>query len=328
VVRGLRYPEGMSYVYEEYRDLVVIERVEEADGVVSIRVGAPSGEKLPSWEPGAHIDVQLGNGIERQYSLCSHFGADTWRIAVLREPDGRGGSSFVHDNINVGDHVRTRGPRNHFPLVDAPSYLFIAGGVGVTPMVPMLGQVIFDKDVPWTFYYGGRTRNSMAFRDRLEALGVVIWPQDEKGLLPLDDILSKAAPDTAVYCCGPEPLISAVEQACERLGRPTPYVERFAAKPIDTTGDSGDHEFTVVLNSSGAEFVIPRDRSIVEVLIDNGVPVMTSCTEGVCGTCETKVISGDIAHRDSILSEEDREEGVYMMPCVSRCKGDRLVLDI
>lgn len=318
----------MAYVYEEYRDLVVIERVEEADGVVCIRLGAPSGERLPSWEPGAHIDVQLGNGIERQYSLCSHFHADTWRIAVLREPNSRGGSSFVHDHIQVGDAVKTRGPRNHFPLVSAPSYLFIAGGIGVTPMVPMLGEVIFDKHVPWTFYYGGRARASMAFLERLESLGVVIWPEDEKGLLPLDQILREADPDTAVYCCGPEPLISAVEAKCAELGRPAPFVERFSAKAVDTTGDEGDHEFTVVVNSTGQEFTVPTDQSIVDVLLANGIRIMTSCAEGVCGTCETKVLEGQIAHRDSLLTDEDREEGLYMMPCVSRCRGDRLVLDI
>ncbi len=317
----------MAYVYEEYRDLVVLERVEEADGVVTIRLGAPSGEKLPMWEPGAHIDVQLGNGVERQYSLCSHFHADTWRIAVLREPNSRGGSSYMHDSVHAGDMVRTRGPRNHFPLVDAKDYLFIGGGIGVTPMVPMLGEVIFDKEVPWRFYYGGRTRASMAFRDRLEALGAVIWPEDEKGLLPLAEILGAATSDTAVYCCGPEPLIAAVEATCAKLGLPAPHVERFAAKAIDTSGDPGDHEFTVVLNSTGAEYLVPRDKSIVQVLMDNGVSVMTSCAEGVCGTCETKVLSGEIAHRDSLLSEEDREEGIFMMPCVSRCKGDRLVLD-
>lgn len=318
----------MTYVYEEYRDLVVIERVEEASGVVAIRLGAPTGEKLPGWEPGAHIDVELANGVERQYSLCSHFHADTWRIAILAEQSSRGGSSFIHDNIKVGDAVRTRGPRNHFPLLDAPSYLFIAGGIGVTPMVPMLGEVIFDKNVPWTFYYGGRTRESMAFRERLESLGVVLWPQDEKGFLPLEQILSEAAMSTAVYCCGPEPLISAVEALCLQLGRPAPHVERFAAKQIDRDGDPGDHEFTVVLGNSGAEYLVPRDKSIVQVLLDNGVRVMTSCSEGVCGTCETKVLDGEIAHRDSLLSEEDREEGIYMMPCVSRCKGERLVLDI
>ncbi|MCF8527169.1 MAG: PDR/VanB family oxidoreductase [Candidatus Nanopelagicales bacterium] len=318
----------MAYVYEDYRDLKVIERVEEADGVVSIRLEAPEGERLPGWDPGAHIDVQLENGVERQYSLCSHFGADTWRIAILNEPQSRGGSSYIHEHVKVGDAVRTRGPRNNFPLVDAPAYLFIAGGIGVTPMIPMLGEVIFDKDAPWTFWYGGRTRASMAFRDRLEGLGVTLWPEDEKGLLPLKKILTDAAPDTAVYCCGPGPLIDAVEQACAKLGRPAPHVERFSAKAVDTDGDGGDHEFTVVVNSTGAEFSVPVDTSIVEVLQAGGVPIMTSCAEGVCGTCETKVIEGEIVHRDSLLSDEDKEEGIYMMPCVSRCKGDRLVLDL
>ncbi|MBI1350329.1 MAG: 2Fe-2S iron-sulfur cluster binding domain-containing protein [Actinomycetales bacterium] len=318
----------MPYVYEEYRDLVVIERVEEADGVVTIRLGAPTGERLPAWDPGAHIDVQLENGVERQYSLCSHYQADTWRIAVLKEPHSRGGSSWIHDHIKVGDAVKTRGPRNHFPLVDAPSYVFIAGGIGVTPMVPMLGEVIFDKGAPWTFWYGGRTRSSMAFRDKLEALGVHIWPDDEKGLLPLEQILREAPAEAAVYCCGPEPLISAVEATCAELGRPAPHVERFSAKAVDTEGDPGDHEFTVVVNSTGEEFTVPRDKSIVEVLLASGVRIMTSCAEGVCGTCETKVIEGEIVHRDSLLTDEDKEEGIYMMPCVSRCRGDRLVLDL
>jgi ferredoxin len=168
----------------------------------------------------------------------------------------------------------------------------------------------------------------MAFRDRLEPLGVNLWPQDEKGLLPLADIMRDAAPDAAVYCCGPEPLIAAVEAACAAAGRPAPHVERFAAKAVDTTGDPGDHEFTVVVNSTGQEFTVPREKSIVEVLLDNDVRIMTSCAEGVCGTCETKVLSGEIVHRDSLLSDEDKEEGIYMMPCVSRCKGDRLVLDL
>lgn len=168
----------------------------------------------------------------------------------------------------------------------------------------------------------------MAFRDKLEALGAHIWPQDEKGFLPLEEILREAAPDTAVYCCGPGPLIDAVEQMCVTLGRPAPHVERFSAKEVATEGDGGDHEFTVVVNSTGAEYTIPVDKSIVEVLQGSGVPIMTSCAEGVCGTCETRVLEGEIVHRDSLLTDEDKEEGIYMMPCVSRCKGDRLVLDI
>ena len=313
--------------FEEYRDLVVTERVDEAVGVVSLRLEDPTGAPLPAWEPGSHIDLHLGNDVERQYSLCSRYGDQTWRIAVLREPASRGGSSYVHDSLHAGDRVRTRGPRNHFPLVPAPDYLFIAGGIGVTPLIPMLGQVL-QGDSTWRFFYGGRTRASMAYRDRLEEVGATIWPEDEKGLLPLADMIGACGPDTVVYCCGPEPLISAVEKTCADLGRPAPHVERFAAKPVDSSGDGGNHAFTVVINSTGQEIPVPADKTIVQAMIDNGVPIMTSCAEGVCGTCETKVIAGQIVHRDSLLSEDDRAEGIYMMPCVSRCAGDRLVLDL
>lgn len=312
---------------EEYRDFTVIERVDEAEGVISIRFADPSGQPIPEWLPGAHVDVMLGNDMVRQYSLCSRLDEPTWRIAVLREPTGRGGSEWIHQNIHVGDTIKVRGPRNHFEFVDAPEYLFIAGGIGVTPLMPMLRRA-HDNGKTWTFYYGGRTKASMAFLDKMADYGVIPWPQDEKGLLPLAEMMAACGPDTAIYCCGPEPLLSAVEAACKAAGRPAPHVERFAAKEIDTSGDGGDHPFTVVLSKSGAEYEVPVGKSIVDVLLENGTRIVTSCAEGVCGTCETKVIEGEIVHRDSILTEDDREEGIYMMPCVSRCKGDRLVLDL
>ena len=312
---------------EEFREVTVIERIDEATGVVSLRFADPSGLPLPTWEPGAHIDVELGNDLIRQYSLCSRLDQPTWRIAVLKEPAGRGGSQYVHDNIKPGDTVRVRGPRNHFPLITAKKYLFIAGGIGVTPLMPMLRRAS-DEGAEWAFYYGGRSRDSMAFLDKMADYGVVPWPQDDKGLLPLTDLVEQAGPNTPIYCCGPEPLLSALEQACKEAFRPAPHVERFAPKAIDTDGDGGDHEFTVVLNSSGHEYQVPVDTSIAEVLQKAGETLVTSCAEGVCGTCETKVISGAIVHRDSLLSDEEKDEGVYMMPCVSRCRGDRLVLDL
>jgi len=316
-----------SSIVDEFQDLLIEERVDEASGVVSLRLADPSGAPLPVWEPGAHIDVLVAAGLERQYSLCSMVGESTWRVAVLRELAGRGGSAAIHDEAKQGDLLKVRGPRNHFALVHAPDYLFIAGGIGVTPLMPMLAAVE-ASGATWRFSYGGRSRASMAFADKLSQAGAVIWPEDEQGLLPLADLIAACSPDTAVYCCGPEPLISAVEQACAAAGRPAPHVERFAPKVIDTTGDHGDHAFTVVINSNGHEYLVPADRSIAEVLQAAGERLVTSCAEGVCGTCETKVISGTIVHRDSLLSDEEREEGVFMMPCVSRCAGDRLVLDI
>ena len=314
-------------IVDEFRELLILERLDEASGVVSLRLADPTGAPLPEWEPGAHVDVLLEGGLERQYSLCSRVGEPTWRIAVLREPAGRGGSAAIHDGARQGELLKVRGPRNHFALVDAPDYLFIAGGIGVTPLMPMLAAA-GASGANWRFSYGGRSRDSMAFVDRLTEFGVIAWPQDEMGLLPLADLIAGCSPETAVYCCGPEPLISAVEQACAAAGRPAPHVERFAPKAIDTTGDHGDHAFTVVINSSGNEYLVPADRSIAEVLQAAGEKLVTSCAEGICGTCETKVISGAIVHRDSLLSQEDRDEGIFMMPCVSRCAGDRLVLDL
>jgi ferredoxin-NADP reductase len=314
-------------IVDEFRELLIVERLDEASGVVSLRLADPNGAPLPAWEPGAHVDVLLEGGLERQYSLCSRVGEPTWRIAVLREPAGRGGSAAIHDGARQGELLKVRGPRNHFVLVKAPDYLFIAGGIGVTPLMPMLAAAQ-ASGATWRFSYGGRSRDSMAFVDRLAEFGVVPWPQDEMGLLPLAELIAGCSPETAVYCCGPEPLISAVEQACAAAGRPAPHVERFAPKAIDTTGDHGDHEFTVVINSSGNEYLVPADRSIAEVLQAAGEKLVTSCAEGICGTCETKVISGAIVHRDSLLSQEDRDEGIFMMPCVSRCAGDRLVLDL
>ena len=314
-------------IVDEFRELLILERRDEADGIVSLRLADPSGAPLPAWEPGAHVDVLLDGGLERQYSLCSGVGEPTWRIAILRELAGRGGSAAIHDGARQDGLLRVRGPRNHFVLIDAPDYLFIAGGIGVTPLMPMLAATQ-ARGATWRFMYGGRSRGSMAFVEQLTELGVIAWPQDEQGLLPIADLIAGCSPETAVYCCGPEPLISAVEQACAAAGRHAPHVERFAPKVIDTTGDHGDHAFMVVINSSGNEYVVPADRSIAEVLQAAGEKLVTSCAEGICGTCETKVISGVIVHRDSLLSEEDREEGIFMMPCVSRCAGDRLVLDL
>ena len=197
-------------------DLVVAGRDVLADGVVALSLDDPTGRPLPGWTPGAHIDVILSASLVRQYSLCgSPADTHSWRIGVLRDPQSRGGSDFVHDKLHVGSSVRVRGPRNHFPLVSAPRYQFIAGGIGITPMLPMI-EAAEAAGAQWRLAYGGRTRESMAVVERLSAYGerVTIWPQDEHGLLDLQGILGSAREDTLVYCCGPEALLSAVEGAC------------------------------------------------------------------------------------------------------------------
>ncbi|MGW0760043.1 PDR/VanB family oxidoreductase [Streptomyces sp. NPDC002814] len=309
-----------------YEAELVVDRTESAaDGVLALTLRHPLGEELPAWEPGAHIDVVLGPELERQYSLCGDpADRSVWRIAVLREPDGRGGSAYVHGQLGPGDKVRVRGPRNHFALAPAPRYRFIAGGIGITPILPMLAAAD-AAGAEWTLLYGGRTRRSMAFSEELRRYGdrVTVAPQDEAGLLDLSSVLDDLPEGTVVYCCGPGPLLDAVEERCPAG---VLHVERFSPKEQQRAGD--DQEFEVVLQQSGRTLTVPADVSVLDTVRAAGVEVLFSCTEGTCGTCETDVVEGTPDHRDSVLTDEEREAGETMLICVSRCRGKRLVLDL
>jgi len=266
----------------------------------------------------------------RQYSLCGPPGDQhTWRIAVLLDQDGRGGSKRVHQMLKTGDQVAVRGPRNHFPLHAAPRHIFIAGGIGITPILPMI-EVATEAGSDWRLYYGGRSRASMAFLDELEPYGerVTIWPDDEKGLLPLGDILADPAEGVLVYCCGPEGLLAAAEQRCAAWPAGALHLERFSARPQPEPAAGEEVPFEVVCQRSGLTVTVPPGQSIIDALDEQGVSVLSSCLEGVCGTCETQVLEGIPDHRDSLLSEDEREANEYMMVCVSRSKSDRLVLDL
>jgi len=321
---------AMLTVFSERRsDLLITAREVRADSVISLTLADPAGAQLPAWTPGAHIDLLLGDAV-RQYSLCGAPGDQhTWRIAVLLDPNGRGGSRQVHETLNLGDQVAVRGPRNHFPLHAAPRYLFIAGGIGITPMLPMIA-VAAEAGSDWWLYYGGRSLSSMAFLDELAPYGerVVLWPEDERGLLPLDEILGQPAGGALVYCCGPEGLLAATEQKCSAWPAGALHLERFTPKPQAAPADGAEAAFDVVCQRSGVTVTVPPGTSIIEALEEQGVSVLSSCQEGVCGTCETRVLEGIPDHRDSLLSEDEREANEYMMVCVSRSKSERLVLDL
>ncbi|MFD5541019.1 PDR/VanB family oxidoreductase [Streptomyces sp. NPDC127079] len=306
-------------------ELVVSAKEAAADGVVALTLRHPAGEDLPGWEPGAHLDVVLGPDLERQFSLCGDPGDRTgWRIAVLREPDGRGGSAFVHEQVGVGDKVRVRGPRNHFRLEPAPRYRFVAGGIGITPILPMLAAAE-AAGAEWTLLYGGRTRKSMAFTGELARYGdtrVTVAPQDETGLLDIGAVLDDVPEGTLVYCCGPGPLLDAVEERCPAG---VLRVERFRPKEQEA---GEEREFEVVLAQSGRTVTVVPGVSVLDTVRAAGVEVLFSCTEGTCGTCETDVLEGTPDHRDSVLTEQERAAGETMLICVSRCRGERLVLDL
>lgn len=308
----------------------------QADGVVSLRLVDPAGAPLPPWQPGAHLDLVLPSGLIRQYSLCgSPEDRRAWTIAVLLTSDSRGGSREIHETPLAGRMVSVRGPRNRFPLVDASRYLFIAGGIGITPILPMVREVA-ERGAHWRLLYGGRTRSSMAFTEELTELGqdrVELVPHDERGLPDLSAFLAHAGPDTAVYCCGPEGLLAAVESHChERDTAIALHSERFTAaaanRPEGAPGDRTADEFEVELRRTGKVLTVPAHRSILETVREAVPEVMSSCEEGFCGTCETRVLEGTPEHADSILSERERARGRTMMICVGRSKSPRLVLDL
>ena len=222
-----------TIVRELEADLAVAAAEPVAEGVVAVVLADSTGAPLPPWTPGAHIDLILGEDLIRQYSLCSSPGEpDRWRVGVLKAPDSRGGSERVHTALAAGSSVRVRGPRNHFPLVSSPRYRFIAGGIGITPILPMIAEAD-AAGADWTLLYGGRERASMAFLDELAQYGdkVTIAPENETGMLDLASVLGMPQPDTLVYCCGPEGLLAAVEKYCQDWPPGALHLERFSAKP-------------------------------------------------------------------------------------------------
>jgi len=320
---------SMTVVAQELETRVRVTAKEvRSEGVVLIQLADADGRPLPAWSAGSHVDVLLEGLPARQYSLCGDpADHETYRLGVLRDENGRGTSRYLHDNLQVGDVIGVRGPRNNFPLRESPRYLFIAGGIGITPVLPMI-RAAETAGAEWQLVYGGRRRASMALLDELAAYGdrVSVRPQDETGLLDLAAILGEPRTDTLVYCCGPEPLLLAVETACSSWPSHSLKVERFSAKPLSEPQPSCP--FEVVLKRSGLTLTVPPDRSVLETVRSAGVAVLSSCTEGTCGTCETAVLAGEVDHRDSILDDEEKAAQDCMFICVSRALSTKLVLDL
>lgn len=297
-----------------------------ASGIHRLRFEPVVSVPLEGIEPGAHVGLLLPNGIERQYSLLSCADPTAYVVGVKREENGRGGSRYIHDELRVGAEIQVAQPRNNFPLDESASQsIFFAGGIGITPIHAMIER-LDALGKPWTLHYATRTRGEMALREAFEGRpNAHLHIDDEAGhLLPLQERIAAAAPDAHLYCCGPEPMLAAFEKAAASRDTATVHLEYFTAK-FEQALEGG---FTVELARSGGVHRVPPGQSILQVLVEAGIDVMSSCEEGICGACETKVLAGVPDHRDSILTERERAANKSMMICCSGCLSDKLVLDL
>lgn len=312
--------------------------VPAADGILLLTLVRDDGparqdgdRRLPAWAPGAHLGLRLPSG-SRQYSLCGDPAVtDAYQVAVLREEGNAGGASELHRLALAGASLGADGPRNRFPLAEADAYLFVAGGIGVTPLLPMVRQTA-GTDARVRMIYVGRNRSSMAFVDELRGLlgdRLDVWPTAERGRPDLAGAVAEAGPDTAVHCCGPGGMITALERACAAAGAVDRlHVERFTADGPGEHDPADDTSFVVHLARSGVSAEVPPGTRLMDV-VRQAVPDLSyDCGRGYCGACETRVLGGTPQHRDAVLTAEERAGGRSMMICVGRSATPRLVLDL
>ena len=303
--------------------------------IVRLRLAAADGSALPRWTPGAHIDIECGDtGLSRQYSLCGDLqDAQHWEVAVQHDPASRGGSAWIHRGVQAGALLRVRGPRNHFHLGEdgGERLILIGGGIGITPVMAM-AQHARATGRDYVLHYSAASRSRAAYLDDLQALHgecLQLHLSDEGGRCDFAALLGTPQAGTAIYACGPQRLLDSLQQAVERAGWPAEalHVEHFEnnAPRLDP---ARERAFEIELRTAGLTLHVPADRTVLEVLHAHNVDVQCDCEEGLCGTCEVAVASGDIDHRDSVLSPAERARGDRMMSCCSRARSGRLVLDL
>jgi vanillate O-demethylase ferredoxin subunit len=316
-------------------DVLVKSVINEAFNINAWEFRRVDDGELPPFTAGAHIDLRLANGLVRSYSLCnSQTDRHRYVVAINKDASSRGGSKFIHDTLKAGDRIKISSPRNNFALIeDAKHTVFIAGGIGITPIWSMI-QRLEDLGRSWEIHYSTRLRHMCAFKEHLELLEKqkprrvnFTFDQEPGGkMIDLLALMTKVPADAHLYCCGPGTMLKAFEVAAKDAGRPQDHVhlEYFAAKEAAAV----DGGFTVVLQRSNKSFVVRRGKTILETLLENSIDVAFSCTEGVCGTCATSVIEGVPDHRDAILTASERASNKTMLICCSGSKTSRLVLDL
>lgn len=304
----------------------------ESEGVHSFELRALDGSDLPVFTAGAHVEVHMADGLVRSYSLSNaQSERDRYVIAVHFDKAGHGGSRYMHEQIRVGQRLRIGVPRNNFELnEEAEHTILIAGGIGITPLRSMMVR-LNELNKPWTLYYCGRDRRAMAFYGEFKAMAhdgasVILHCDSEQGgrFLDIGGIISNAPANSHFYCCGPKPMLAAFEAATEKLPPERVHLEYFVAKEEAAVGGG----YVVELARSKRSFEIVPGKTILDTLLDAGINVEFSCMDGICGSCETKVLAGIPDHRDSILSKAEREANTKMLVCCSGSKTAKLVLDL
>ena len=304
----------------------------EAQGVISIELRDLHQKELPAFEAGSHIDLHLPNGMVRSYSLlndCSE--RHRYVLGILKDPKSRGGSKAVHEQLRIGMRLDISAPHNNFPLQEAADYsVLVAGGIGVTPILCMARR-LNALGKPYEVLYFARSRQNAAFVDSLQELGAKVhfhFDDEQSGPPNLKALLAeRKIPHAHYYACGPAVMLDAFEKECASLGYANAHIERFAAVEVAAANDALQR-YTVELKRSGKVIEITPEISLLAALQAVNADVMPSCEEGICGSCETRVISGIPDHRDSVLSPAEQATNQVMMVCVSGCKSERLVLDL
>lgn len=305
----------------------------EAQDIISLDLRPVAGETFPAFSAGAHIDLHLPNGLVRSYSLKNHpDDAQRYVIGVLKDRASRGGSRCVHDTLRVGMPIAISAPRNAFALHEEAGHsVLVAGGIGITPLLSMAKRLA-GIGASVEVIYLARSARSAAFVEELQALGIALhlhFDDENAGPADLQALLAaRNAPGTHYYACGPAVMLDHFTACCERLGHgERTHIERFNAVAVAAAHDA-PAQYTLVLQRSRKTLEVRRDQSLLHAIRQCGVQPLTSCEEGLCGACETLVLEGIPDHRDSVLSDAERQANQRMLICVSGCKSQRLVLDL
>lgn len=317
------------------RDLQVESARQVTDDILLLRLTSSTGTPLPKWTPGAHLDIECGHtGLSRQYSLCGNLeDRKAWEVAILRDPESRGGSTWIHEHAKTGAGLRVRGPRNHFRMDESHRgrVLLVAGGIGITPIMAM-AQRARALGMDYELHFSARSRAALPFYDQLQPLHgsrLHVHISDEGNRCDFDQLLQTFDDATQVYACGPTRMLDALEQAVSRRGLPDTalHIEHFVNN-VTVLDPDKEHDFEVELKNSGLTLTVANDETLLNVLRASNIDVQSDCEEGLCGACEVGVLEGDVDHRDSVLTTAERRENKRLMACCSRAAGKKLVLDL